>query len=322
MQASTAPAASQKSRSRRYGSRKMPGARSSGAAARSRSLETKRPATSSAARGISRRTSAKRRQQAHQPLGFAQVAEHPKQESRGSHPQPLAVAQHFGLGRWCVRRQLQVRNLDHPGGRGMLAHHPRRGRVVNHHRARSLRHAPEHGISEVAAVAGRGRPPAPEFVGQPALPFAIVVGELVDVRLARKLAQQEMVQHGVVQHHDSRLRQCPLVDGRVQPVVAQVVERDIAARGVHFHPPVPPQARQQSLCVIRYTGGRGRQRSIETYRHRYTGPLLRFTRFPNSAVPTRTQVEPSSMAASKSCDIPIESPASWCRPANSRSCRK
>src|SRR5581483_11472288 len=32
-----------------------------------------------------------------------------------------------------------------------------------------------------------------------------------------------------------------------------------------------------------------------------------FFRSPKMAVPTRTQVEPSSMATSKSCDIPIES---------------
>src|ERR1039458_8710845 len=47
-----------------------------------------------------------------------------------------------------------------------------------------------------------------------------------------------------------------------------------------------------------------------------------FLRLPNRAVPTRTQVEPSSMAVSRSWDMPMESSARPCACASSRSFRK
>src|SRR5450759_1368423 len=47
-----------------------------------------------------------------------------------------------------------------------------------------------------------------------------------------------------------------------------------------------------------------------------------FLRLPNKAVPTRTQVEPPSIAVSRSFDIPMESSLNPCASANSRSVRK
>src|SRR5450759_1696459 len=47
-----------------------------------------------------------------------------------------------------------------------------------------------------------------------------------------------------------------------------------------------------------------------------------FLRLPNKAVPTRTQVAPSSMAVSRSFDIPMESSVNPCASANSRRLRK
>src|ERR1035441_5676798 len=47
-----------------------------------------------------------------------------------------------------------------------------------------------------------------------------------------------------------------------------------------------------------------------------------FLRLPNKAVPTRTQVEPSSMAVSRSLDIPIDSSLNPCASDSSRNVRK
>ena len=101
----------------------------------------------------------------------------------------------------------------------------------------------------------------------------------------------------------------------MQRVIAQVIESDVATLGANVHAADLPQRRQQCGRIIRHACAGGRERRIEPYRHT-------FFRLPNSAVPTRTQVAPSSMAASKSFDIPMESCGSPCCSASSRKRRK
>ena len=68
-------------------------------------------------------------------------------------------------------------------------------------------------------------------------PFAVVVDPLGDVLLVRERAEQEVVQHGVVQHDDSGRVERPRVDTLVQPVVAQMIEMDIGFSGGSRHWP-------------------------------------------------------------------------------------
>ena len=75
---------------------------------------------------------------------------------------------------------------------------------------------------------------------------------------------------------------------------------------------MPPQFAEQRGRIIRDTRAGGGQR-----RNRYPSGHA-FLRWPKSAVPTRTQVAPSSIAVSKSFDIPIESCGNSNCSANSR----
>jgi hypothetical protein len=169
---------------------------------------------------------------------------------------------------------------------------------------------------EVALVDSRPGPIAPQIFGHRAIPFPVVVNELVDVCCAIQRAEKEVMQHRIVQHHHPGLRQRPPVNLAVQLIVAQVIQRDVARGGAlapRCHagagplaapPRNPPRPCEPAAVARRYP------------------TFMACGRFPNSAVPTRTMVAPSSMAASKSCDIPIESCGSPCSVANSRSLRK
>ena len=89
------------------------------------------------------------------------------------------------------------------------------------------------------------------------MPLAIVVDELFDVRGFVKLAQQKVVQDGVVQNHYAGTFQCAAVYGAVQGVIPQVIERHIAARRRDLHASMAAQLRQKSRGVIRHAGARG-----------------------------------------------------------------
>jgi len=102
-----------------------------------------------------------------------------------------------------------------------------------------------------------------------------------------------------VQYHDSRMRQSSLIDRTVKLIIAQVIEPDIRALGRDLDCPTNSQRPEQRGSIIRDAGARGWQRGFEADGHG-------FFRLPNSAVPTRMCVAPSSMATSKSCDMPIE----------------
>src|ERR1039458_9275154 len=124
-----------------------------------------------------------------------------------------------------------------------------------------------------------------------------------------------MIQDGIVQHDDAGSFEGAGIDCGVKRVVAEVVERHIAGGGRNFDGAVAAEFRQQGGGIIGHAGGRGRERGIKADGHA-------FVLLPNNAVPTRTQVEPSSMAVSRSCDIPMESSANPCASASSRRLRK
>src|SRR5450759_3022766 len=126
-----------------------------------------------------------------------------------------------------------------------------------------------------------------------AAPFAVVVDELFDVSGLVERSQKKMLEHGVVQHGDSGPRQRPLVDGAMQGVVAEVVEAHIGVARIHFHFAQAAQRAEQRGGVIRDARALRRKRRIESGFHSYL-------RGPNSAVPTRMWVAPSSMATSRS----------------------
>ena len=59
------------------------------------------------------------------------------------------------------------------------------------------------------------------------------------------------MQHGIVQHDDSGLLQRSGIDGRMQRVVPDLVQRDIAALRRNLDAPVLPQSAQQFRRIIR-----------------------------------------------------------------------
>ncbi len=91
----------------------------------------------------------------------------------------------------------------------------------------------------------------------------------------------------------------PLIDIAMELVVADMVERDVCVTIIYGHLVQRLKRAQQCRRIIRHACPGGRQRRKES-------DLQPFFRGPNRAVPMRTMVAPSSIAASRSCDIPIE----------------
>src|ERR1017187_3264670 len=142
-----------------------------------------------------------------------------------------------------------------------------------------------------------------------------------------------MMQDGIVQHYDAGGFEGARVDGCVERVVAEVIERHIAVGGRNFDGAVAAEFRQQRGGVIGHAGRRGRERRIKADAKVDRRKLLShfgarglpghaLILLPNKAVPTRTQVEPSSIAVSRSCDMPIESCGRPCNSPSSRRRRK
>ena len=125
----------------------------------------------------------------------------------------------------------------------MLPDHAGRSRIVHHHRARAFRDAPQHRVIEIAPIEGGTSAGAPQLFGQRAMPFAVVVDELVDVCGAVERAQKEMLQHGIVQHDYAGVRQRPAVDLPMQLIVTQMIERDVGAARAGFHGTIAAQSR-------------------------------------------------------------------------------
>src|SRR5215831_2582316 len=102
-----------------------------------------------------------------------------------------------------------------------------------------------------------------------------------------------------MEHHDARTCKGSLVDGTMNLIVAEVIEPDVRAFWSHFDSSAAPQRSQEHRGIVGHAGARRGQRRLKTNRHG-------FFRLPNRAVPTRMCVAPSSMATSKSCDIPMD----------------
>ena len=68
-----------------------------------------------------------------------------------------------------------------------------------------------------------------------------------------------MIQHRIVQHHHSRAGERAAVDVRVEAVVAQVIERRIAAGGRHLDASVAPQFGEQRRRVVGHPRAGGRK---------------------------------------------------------------
>ena len=140
-------------------------------------------------------------------------------------------------------------------------------------------------------------------------PLAIIEDELPDVLLTGETPQKEVMQDGIVQHDDTRLFQRLPVNPGVKCIIAEMIQIDT-------RPAEAIQCGTQRFRIIRdpRTGARRR-------RMMPGGAQTLFLR-PKSAVPTRTQVAPSSIATSRSFDMPMESSGIAKRPAISRNLAK
>jgi len=132
------------------------------------------------------------------------------------------------------------------------------------------------------------------------MPLAVVVDELFDVSLFVQAPEKEVVQDGIVEYDNSRLFDRAPVDRAMKLVVAHVVEVNVRAVRARLDLAVFAKRAKQRGGIVGHARTGRRQRRVEAYRH----ALLRE---PNSAVPTRKWVAPSSMAISRSCDMPIDS---------------
>ena len=194
----------------------------------------------------------------------------------------------------------------------MLADQIRRTWIVYDDGARAGRDPLQHGIAKVAFIGRGSRTVPPQLASAVAIPLAIVIDEFVHVFGFRQRAQKQMLQHGVVQDHHARTFDRLLINLAVQLIVADVIEMDVGMSRIRPDVAQFLQRAQQCRRIVRNARTGGRQRRMEADRHAF------FLRFPNNAVPTRTQVAPSSMATSMSFDMPMESSRSPCSAAISR----
>ena len=156
----------------------------------------------------------------------------------------------------------------------------------------------------------------PQILGKRARPLTVVENKFVDVLLRGESSEEEMLQHRIMQNDHSRMRERPIVGRTVELVVADVIEHDV--RGLaHLHIPVFAKRAEQGFGVIRDAGLCRWERREKTDGQNYS-----FLRGPNRAVPTRTCVEPSSIAASRSCDMPIDNFGNPCSRASAAKVRK
>ena len=191
----------------------------------------------------------------------------------------------------------EVRDEFHSAG-PVLAGQSGGGGIVDDDEVGGLHGAAQHGVGEVLGGAAGVGASGPKVLGQVAMPFAVVVYKFFEIGVVGECAEHEMVQDRIVQD-DNALRVLPgdqaLVDRLMELVIAQVEDGD----------PGVWRDRLRENCRIvsdaRWPG--------------WSEPVLGIRgliRLPKIAVPTRIMVEPSSMATSKSCDMPIESSVSEC----------
>src|ERR1035441_8646572 len=138
------------------------------------------------------------------------------------------------------------------------------------------------------------------------MPLAVVIDEFVHVLAFSERTEKQMLQHRIVQDRDTGTLDGLPINQAVELIVADMVQVHVSEAGIGTDVAELLQGVQQSARIVRDAGARGRQRGMEAGSHAF------FLRLPNSAVPTRTQVAPSSMATSISCDMPMDSPLSAC----------
>ncbi len=115
-----------------------------------------------------------------------------------------------------------------------------------------------------------------------------------------------------MQHDDAWRFERALINVAMKLIVAEMIERDVGITFVDRHLSQRLERAQQRRRIIGHTRPGGGQRRKEA-------DLQSFFRGPNRAVPTRTMVAPSSIATSRSCDIPIDRCDRLFRSASSRS---
>src|SRR5260370_17039453 len=144
------------------------------------------------------------------------------------------------------------------------------------------------------------------------MPFSVIEHEFLDIMLLVERGEKKGLEKGIVEDDHGGVHERAPVNFTVKLIVAQMVEPDIGAPGVHFHGPMAAERRHERGRVIRNTRAHGGKRRIEANRHG-------FLPFPNSAVPRRIKCAPSSIATAKSCDIPSERSGSpYCEPSSRR----
>ena len=160
-----------------------------------------------------------------------------------------------------------MRDLGNADLGRMAFHDACGGGVVNNGGPRCACDPLQHGIVEVAWIGCGAGAVFPELAGEAAHPFAVVVDELFHVMSFVKPAQKEVLEHGVMQHHNSRPRERVLVDGPMQAVIAEMVECDVGVRRIEAHAAVAAQSLDERRRIIGHARARRRQRRKETDFH-------------------------------------------------------
>ena len=202
-------------------------ARSSGSSVRSRSLETKSPATNSAKRCRARPVEGPQNRRAGVSIPedvqtlrkemFLRDAELCAQSSSPSARGVQAAPANEGF-----HGSSRARSVS-------LSPHRSRGIVNNHRYRRSATRVSIGYWKYCGSLAERARPrhSSPRQIFAPG---PVVVHEFRNVFLLRQTSQEEVLQNCVVDHRNSRLFERALVDLPVQVIVAQMIKIDIAIR--------------------------------------------------------------------------------------------
>ena len=94
---------------------------------------------------------------------------------------------------------------------------------MNDHRAGCFDDTAQHRIPEILAISRRPRSILPKRLGQSTIPLAVVINELLDILLAREIAQGKMMKYRIVQYDDARPRKRLRINRRMQLVVAEMI---------------------------------------------------------------------------------------------------
>src|SRR6185295_9592074 len=197
----------------------------------------------------------------------------------------------------------------------MLKNQACRRRIVYHDRAGTLGNPTQHGVLEVAMIRARACALPPKLACEIAMPFAVVVNEFLNVCGFVERTEKQVLEYRVVQYRHTRLGDGVPIDIPMKLIIAEMIQTDVRAPGRHFDRAALPESTKQRRRIIRHASARRWQGRFEPDGHV-------FLRLPNSAVPTRMCVAPSSMATPKSCDMPMERLGSASFSASSRSRRK